>query len=139
MKHLKNTDLLIRSKWRRGDRGRDLLPTEQQRDSSVGNGVVDIPQPASLTGRDNILDMLEREIRDGTVYGSVISAFTTGAEDNDVCRWRSRGARVWLNGALIYERSPLDIIIILGITRDFFPVTLKQGRNVSVSRGSHTG
>ena len=57
---------------------------------SVGNGVW-TSHSLPLTGRDNILDMLEREIRDGTVLRLCDSAFTTGAEDNDVCRWRSGG------------------------------------------------
>ena len=40
-----------------------------------------------------------------------------------------RGARVWLNGALIYERLHWHHHNT-GDYTDFFPVTLKQGRNV---------
>ena len=80
------------------------------------------------TGQDNILDMLEREIRDGTVYGSV-TLHSPREQKTTMYVGGDRGARVWLNGALIYERLHWHHHNT-GDYTDFFPVTLKQGRNV---------
>ena len=80
------------------------------------------------TGRDNILDMIEREIRDGTVYGSV-TLHSPREQKTTMYVGGDRGARVWLNGALIYERLHWHHHNT-GDYTDFFPVTLKQGRNV---------
>ncbi len=78
------------------------------------------------TGQDNILDMLEREIRYGTIYGSV-SLHSPREQETTMYVGGDRGVRVWLNGDLIYEdlhgRSGSNY-------SDFFPVTLKQGRNI---------
>ena len=78
------------------------------------------------TGQDNILDMLKREIRYATIYGSV-SLHSPREQETTMYVGGDRGVRVWLNGDLIYEdlhgRSDSNY-------SDFFPVTLKQGRNI---------
>ena len=78
------------------------------------------------TGQDNILDMLKREIRYATIYGSV-SLYSPREQETTMYVGGDRGVRVWLNGDLIYEdlhgRSDSNY-------SDFFPVTLKQGRNI---------
>ena len=94
---------------------------------SVGNSVW-TSHSLPPTGRDNILDMLEREIRDGTVYGSV-TLHSPREQKTTMYVGGDRGARVWLNGALIYERLHWHHHNT-GDYTDFFPVTLKQGRNV---------
>ena len=78
------------------------------------------------TGQNNILDMLKREIRYGTVYGSV-SLHSPREQETTMYVGGDRGVRVWLNGALIYEdlHGPDD-----DDYTDFFPVTLEQGRNI---------
>ena len=80
----------------------------------------------SPTGQDNILDMLKHEIRYGTVYGSV-SFYSPQEQETTMYVGGDRGVRVWLNGTLIYER--LNYLGGDNYT-DFFPVTLRQGRNV---------
>ena len=77
-------------------------------------------------GQDNILDMLKRENRDGTVYGSV-SLHSPREQETTMYVGGDRGARVWLNGTLIYER--LNWHYNSDYT-DFFPVTIRQGRNI---------
>ena len=77
-------------------------------------------------GQDNILDMLKREIRYGTIYGSV-SLYSLQEQETTVYVGGDRGVRVWLNGTLIYER--LSYLKGNNYT-DFFQVTLRQGRNV---------
>ena len=78
------------------------------------------------TGWNNIEDMLKRVIRDGTIYGSV-SLHSPREQETTMYVGGDRGVRVWLNGDLIYEdlhgRSDSNY-------SDFFPVTLKQGRNI---------
>ncbi len=78
------------------------------------------------TGQDNILDMLGHEIRYGTVYGSV-SLHSPREQQTTMFVGGDRGARVWLNGDLIYERLTWHHNEKY---TDFSPVTLQQGRNV---------
>ena len=78
------------------------------------------------TGYHNIEDMLKREIRYGTVYGSV-SLYSPREQQTTMYVGGSRGVRVWFNGTLIYERLRG---LGGGDYTDFFPVTLQQGRNV---------
>ena len=92
---------------------------------SVGNSVW-TSHRLPPTGQDNILDMLKREIRYATIYGSV-SLYSPREQETTMYVGGDRGVRVWLNGDLIYEdlhgRSDSNY-------SDFFPVTLKQGRNI---------
>ena len=77
------------------------------------------------TGRNNIGDMLKRSRFDGVVYGSV-SLYSPQEQNTTMYVGSQDGVKVWLNGTLIYER----ISFWLGDDyQDFFPVTLKQGRN----------
>ena len=79
------------------------------------------------TGRDNIADMLKGSIRDGVIYGSV-SLHSPREQETTMYVGSDNGIKVWLNGALVHQEfhwrgRPEDYT-------DFFPVTLKQGRNV---------
>ena len=78
------------------------------------------------TGGNNIEDMLKSVIRDGAIYGTV-SLHSPREQKTTMYVGGNRGVRVWLNGALLYQN-------LLGLAgedySDFFPVTLKQGRNV---------
>ena len=80
------------------------------------------------TGQNNILDMLGREIRFGTVYGAV-SLHSPREQETTMYVGGDRGARVWLNGVLIYERLKWHRHND-GDYSDFLPVTLRQGKNV---------
>ncbi len=77
-------------------------------------------------GHKNIEDMLQRSIRGAVLYGSV-SLHSPRGQDTTMYVGGEDGVKVWLNGTLIYDRisswSGTDY-------QDFFPVTLKQGRNV---------
>ena len=77
------------------------------------------------TGRNNIGDMLKRSRFDGVVYGFV-SLYSPREQDTTMYVGSQDGVKVWLNGTLVYER----ISFWLGDDyQDFFPVTLKRGRN----------
>ena len=80
------------------------------------------------TGWNNIEDMLKQSIPNGTVYGTV-SLHSPREQETTMYVGSDRGARVWLNGTLIYERLKRNRHNSEDYT-DFFPVTLKQGRNV---------
>ena len=80
------------------------------------------------TGQNNILDMLGREIYDGTAYGTVL-LHSPRKQETTIYVGGDRGARVWLNGALIYERFNWHHHND-GDYTDFLPVTIRQGRNV---------
>ena len=90
------------------------------------------------TGRDNIRDMLKHDIPDGVIYG-VVSLYSPRRQDTTMYIGSEHGVKVWLNGGLVHARLQVrhgeDY-------SDFFPVTLKQGRNVMLvairSRPSHT-
>ena len=78
------------------------------------------------SGRDNIGDMLKESIRDGVIYGTV-SLYSTQQQETTIYVGSEDEAKVWLNGVLIYQnlrRRGADDY------QEFFPVTLKQGRNV---------
>ena len=78
------------------------------------------------TGRANIEDMLQRSIRNGVLYGSV-SLHSPRQQDTTMYVGGEDGVKVWLNGVVVYEnfrRREADDY------ETFFPVTLKQGRNV---------
>ena len=78
------------------------------------------------TGRANIEDMLQRSIRNGVLYGSV-SLHSPRQQETTMYVGGEDGVKVWLNGVVVYEnfrRREADDY------ETFFPVTLKQGRNV---------
>ena len=79
------------------------------------------------TGGNNIEDMLKHSLSDGAIYGSV-SLYSPREQHTTMYVGGERGVRVWLNGSLIYER--LNHEWWTDNYTDFFPVMLKQGRNV---------
>ena len=78
------------------------------------------------TGWDNIEDMLKRSIDGGVIYGTV-SLYSPRQQETTMYVGGDRGVRVWLNGTLIYQRLKEQWH---NNYSDFFPVTLRQGRNV---------
>ena len=79
------------------------------------------------TGRDNIEDMLEHSMPGRVIYGSV-SLYSPSDQETTMYVGSDNGIKVWFNGALVHQEfnwkgGPEDYT-------DFFPVTLKQGRNV---------
>ena len=92
---------------------------------SVGDGVW-TSHKLPPTGWNNIEDMLKRSLRDGVIYGTV-SLYSPQEQNTTMYVGSENEVKVWLNGTLIYERFSHwwgnDY-------QDFFPVTLKQGRNV---------
>ena len=93
---------------------------------SVGNSVWASHRLPPM-GLNNIEDMLKREIRDGTIYGTV-SLYSPRRQNTTMYVGGDRGVRVWLNGTLIYERFWHQW---WGDNyTDFFPITLRHGRNV---------
>ena len=78
------------------------------------------------TGRDNMGDMLQDAIQDGVIYGTVFLD-SPRQQDTTMHVGSHDGEKIWLNGNLIHER-------LRGAWshdyQHFFPVTLKQGRNV---------
>ena len=93
---------------------------------SVGNSVW-VSHRLPPMGLNNIEDMLKREIRDGTIYGTV-SLYSPRQQNTTIYVGGDRGVRVWLNGTLIYERFWHQWWA--DNYTEFFPVTLEQGRNV---------
>ena len=78
------------------------------------------------TGWDNISDMLKSEVPTGVIYGTV-SLYSTRRQNTTIYVGAEHGLKVWLNGAVIHE----DLRRLEGNDyRNFFPVTLQQGRNV---------
>ena len=79
------------------------------------------------TGVNNIEDMLQRPVPYAVIYGTV-SLRSPRPQDTTMYVGSDHKLKVWLNGALIYER--LRDIGTGDDYQDFFPVTLKQGNNV---------
>ena len=78
------------------------------------------------TGRNNIEDMLKRDLPDGAVYG-MVSLHSPREQNTTMYVGSNDKLKVWLNGALVHEGggywSAKDYT-------DFFPVMLQPGRNV---------
>ena len=87
---------------------------------------MDIPQ-TSAYGWNNIEDMLKRSIDGGVIYGTV-SLYSPQEQTTRMYVGSENQVKVWLNGTLIYER--LSHWMWGNDYQDFFPVTLKQGRNI---------
>ena len=78
------------------------------------------------SGGNNIGDMLKESIRDGVIYGTV-SLHSPQQQETKIYVGGEDESKVWLNGVLIYQnlhRRGADDY------QEFFPVTLKPGRNV---------
>ena len=78
------------------------------------------------TGRNNLDDMLKRELPDGVIYGTV-SLYSPREQATTLYVGGEHGLKVWLNGALIHKdfrRLRNDDY------SNFLPVTLQQGKNV---------
>ena len=94
-------------------------------ENPVGDGVW-TSHKLPPTGWDNIGDMLKNAVPDGVIYGSA-SLYSPREQDTTMYVGSEHGVKVWLNGALIHE----DLRRLGGNDyRNFFPVTLLQGRNV---------
>ena len=74
----------------------------------------------------NVNRMLGGNINGALLYGT-ISLYSPRQQDTTIYVGSHNEFKVWLNGSLIYEA--LRYHASYGYT-DFFPVTLKQGRNV---------
>ena len=78
------------------------------------------------TGGNNLDDMLKRAIPDGVIYGT-LTLYSPREQETTMYVGGEHGLKVWLNGALIHQdfrRLGNDDY------SKFFPVTLRQGRNV---------
>ena len=92
---------------------------------SVGNDVWTY-RKLPPTGSFNVDQMLEGRINNAILYGTV-SLHSPREQETTIYVGSHNGFKVWINGSLIYEA--LRYHASYGYT-DFFPVTLKPGRNV---------
>ena len=122
--HLNNTDLLSEASG--GAVTEVEVATHGATEGKLVGDSVWTSHRLPPTGQDNIEDMLKRSIDGGVIYGTV-SLHSPRQQETTMFIGGDRGVRVWLNGALIYER--LNRVSGDDYT-DFFPVTLQQGRNV---------
>ncbi len=79
------------------------------------------------TGTDNIADMLKRSIDGRIIYGSV-ALYSPSKQETTMYVGSDDRIKVWLNGTLVHQElswqgGPEDYT-------EFFPVILKEGRNV---------
>ncbi|MDE0042944.1 MAG: cohesin domain-containing protein, partial [Candidatus Poribacteria bacterium] len=97
--------------------------------ATVGKSVGDevwISDRLPPTGRDNLDDMLGRDLPNGVMYGTV-SLYSPREQDTTMYLGSDQEVRVWLNGRVVYNRQAIHNG---GDYTDFFPVTLKRGNNV---------
>ena len=78
------------------------------------------------TGR--IQDILKDSSSDTVIYGS-ISLHSPQEQDTTIYVGSNQDLKVWLNGVLIHQNNTTERESSRDYT-DFYPVTLKQGRNV---------
>ena len=121
----KNTDLL--SQVSGGTVTEVDTATHGAREGETTGGNVWTSHKLPPTGVNNIEDMLQRPVPYAVIYGTV-SLRSPRPQDTTMYVGSDHKLKVWLNGALIYER--LRDIGTGDDYQDFFPVTLKQGNNV---------
>ena len=78
------------------------------------------------TGRNNLDDMVGRDLPDGVIYGTVF-LYSPREQDTTMYLGADQEVRVWLNGEVIYDRGRIGEG---GDYTDPFPATLHQGKNV---------
>ena len=91
------------------------------------NGDVWTSRRLPPTGHNNIEDMLQRPIPYAVIYGTV-SLHSPREQEKMMYVGSDHWLKVWLNGTLVYAR--FRDIGVGDDYQDFFPVTLKQGKNV---------
>ena len=97
--------------------------------ATVGNPVGDdvwASDRLPSMGRDNLDDMLGRNLPDGVMYGTV-SLYSVRDQDTTMYLGADQDVRLWLNGRSVYNRQGIHNG---GDYTDFFPVTLQRGKNV---------
>ena len=78
------------------------------------------------TGRDNLDDMVGHNLADGVIYGTVF-LYSPREQNTNMFLGSDQEVKVWLNGEVIYQRERIERG---GDYTDFFPATLRRGKNV---------
>ena len=78
------------------------------------------------TGRDNLDDMVGHNLPDGVIYGTVF-LYSPREQNTNMFLGSDQEVKVWLNGEVIYQRERIERG---GDYTDFFPATLRRGKNV---------
>ena len=78
------------------------------------------------TGRDNLDEMVGHNLPDGVIYGTVF-LYSPREQNTNMFLGSDQEVKVRLNGEVIYERERIERG---GDYTDFFPATLRRGKNV---------
>ena len=78
------------------------------------------------TGRDNLDEMVGHNLPDGVIYGTVF-LYSPREQNTNMFLGSDQEVKVWLNGEVIYQRERIERG---GDYTDYFPATLRRGKNV---------
>ena len=78
------------------------------------------------TGRDNLDELVGHNLTDGVIYGTVF-LYSPREQNTNMFLGSDQEVKVWLNGEVIYRRERIERG---GDYTDFFPTTLRRGKNV---------
>ena len=78
------------------------------------------------TGRDNLDELVGHNLTDGVIYGTVF-LYSPREQNTNMFLGSDQEVKVWLNGEVIYQRERIERG---GDYTDFFPATLRRGKNV---------
>ena len=79
-----------------------------------------------LTGRDNLDEMVGHNLADGVIYGTVF-LYSPREQNTNMFLGSDQEVKVRLNGEVIYQRERIERG---GDYTDYFPATLRRGKNV---------
>ena len=79
-----------------------------------------------LTGRDNLDEMVGHNLADGVIYGTVF-LYSPREQTTNMFLGSDQEVKVRLNGEVIYQRERIERG---GDYTDYFPATLRRGKNV---------
>ena len=78
------------------------------------------------TGRDNLDEMVGHNLTDGVIYGTVL-LYSPREQNTNMFLGSDQEVKVLLNGEVIYQRERIERG---GDYTDYFPATLRRGKNV---------
>ena len=78
------------------------------------------------TGRGNLDELVGHKLPDGVIYGTVF-LYSPREQNTNMFLGSDQEVKVWLNGEVIYQRERIERG---GDYTDFFPTTLRRGKNV---------
>ena len=122
----RNLDMDLLAEASGGDVTELKIATQGAKEGNAVGSEVWESNKLPLTGRDNLDEMVGHNLPDGVIYGTVF-LYSPREQNTNMFLGSDQEVKVWFNGEVIYQRERIERG---GDYTDFFPVTLRRGKNV---------